>query len=218
MCGRFVSKNDSSQIINAFSLQQSEIDFKPSFNICPSKRIPVIVQQNGLRYLELIEWGFVPFWSKVPKPLINARLESAAKKPSFSKALKNRRCIIPANGFFEWSRKGSTKQPYFICLKNTNNLAFAGIWEDWVSPEGVIRRTFAILTIPANSFMEKIHDRMPIVLTNQNYGMWINSSGTSLEKFYLVCPSDQMQAWEVSKKVNIPTFDHPDCIKKVEVN
>ena len=215
MCGRFALTDDSNKIINTYGLKQSRINLTPRYNIAPSERIPVIIQENGLRLLKIMEWGLIPYWSKKQKPMINARIETVAEKPTFCNALKKSRCLIPANGFFEWTKENSEKQPYFICLKNKSSMAFAGLWEDWISLEGDTKRTFAILTTEANSFVKKIHHRMPIILTQKNFGEWLNFTDTSLKNFISTCNSEQLQAWKVSKKVNISTFDNPKCLKKI---
>ncbi|HIN48198.1 MAG TPA: SOS response-associated peptidase [Deltaproteobacteria bacterium] len=219
MCGRFAQIDSEDKVMSAFDVLQSEMILEPRYNICPSQRIPVIIQQNGFRTLEMREWGLIPFWAKEPNPMINARSETAAEKPSFRHAFMKRRCLIPASGFYEWAKEGRQKQPYFIRLKNESPMAFAGLWEEWLTPEGENRRTCAILTVVANSFMQKIHHRMPVILTPSSGALWLDLSGTgtSPEKLLLPFPSAKMEAWRVSRKVNSPAFDNPDCLKKLEV-
>jgi len=218
MCGRFAQIDSEDKVMSAFDILQSEITLEPRYNICPSQRIPVIIQQDGLRTLEMLEWGLIPFWAKEPNPMINARAETAAEKPSFRHAFRKRRCLIPASGFYEWAKEEGQKQPYFIRLKNENTMAFAGLWEEWTSPEGETRRTCAILTIVANSLMQKIHHRMPVILTPSSGAMWLDLSGTgsSPEKLLLPFPADKMEAWRVSRKVSVPSFDNLHCLKKLE--
>ena len=215
MCGRYSLTDCKEKIIFVFGLNQSDIKLKSRYNICPSNNIPVIVKGNNSFVLELMEWGLIPFWSKVEKPLINARIETVSEKPSFRKALNKQRCIIPANGFFEWRHERSKKQPYFISLKSQKLFAFAGLWEEWISLEGFKRRTCAILTTKANSFMNQIHQRMPVILTQKNFSLWLNFADSALENLHSTCPSNKMQAWKVTKEVNSPTFDNPICLKKL---
>ena len=136
MCGRFTQIDSEDKVMSAFDVLQSEMILETRYNICPSQRIPVIIQQNGFRTLEMREWGLIPFWAKEPNPMINARSETAAEKPSFRHAFMKRRCLIPASGFYEWAKEGRQKQPYFIRLKNESPMAFAGLWEEWLTPEG----------------------------------------------------------------------------------
>ena len=219
MCGRFAQIDNEDKVMSAFDILQSEMILEPRYNICPSQRIPVIIQQDGLRTLEIREWGLIPFWAKEPNPMINARSETAAEKPSFRHAFRKRRCLIPASGFYEWGKEGGQKLPYFIRLKNEQPMAFAGLWEEWLSSEGETRRTCAILTVAANSFMQKIHHRMPVILTPTSGAMWLDLSGTVIppEKLLLPFPGDELEAWRVSRKVNTPSFDNPDCFKKLDV-
>ena len=224
MCGRFVMIEKEAKVMQTFEIQQLEIMLEPRYNICPSQEIPVIVQQEGLRILEMRQWGFIPFWAKKPKPIINARSETVSKKPFFLQAFRKQRCLIPATGFYEWAKEEGQKQPYFICLKPENPeelnsmIAFAGLWDSWISPEGELKRTCAILTVSANSLMQKIHHRMPVILTPKNGSKWIEPSLTeaTTEKLLIPFNAEKMVSWKVSKKVNNPTFDDPDCLKKLE--
>ena len=217
MCGRFAQIDSEDKVMSVFNILLSEMILEPRYNICPSQRIPVIIQQHGLRTLEMREWGLIPFWAKEPKPMINARAETAAEKPSFRNALRERRCLIPASGYFEWAKEEGQKNPYYIRLKDSTPFAFAGLWEEWTSTEGEIRRTCVILTIVANSLMQKIHHRMPVILTPSRGALWLELSevGVSPEKLLRPFPSDKMEAWRVSRKVNVPSFDNPDCLRKL---
>ena len=165
MCGRFAMTDSEEKIMNDFQIQHSEVLLEPRYNISPSQDIPVIVQQDGLRRLETRQWGLIPFWAKVPKPMINARAETASEKPAFRQAFRKRKCLIPASGFFEWTKEDGKKQPYFICLQDKSPMAFAGLWEEWPAPDGKIIKTCAILTVEANSFLQFIHHRMPVILS-----------------------------------------------------
>ena len=218
MCGRFALTDCEEKIINSFGLHNSKVILNPRYNISPSEKIPVILEKEGLLCIEFMEWGFIPRWSKVKTPFINARIETLKEKPSFRQATNKRRCLVPANGFYEWTGEKSKKKPYFICLKNNNLFAFASIWEDWVSNDGEKIRTCAIVTREANSFMVKIHNRMPLILNQKNFGMWLNPSNISLIDLNASIELDSMQAWEVTKKINYTYFDNPNCIKKLVDN
>ena len=178
MCGRFAMIDGEEKIMNDFQIQHSEVFLKPRYNISPSQDITVIVQQDGLRRLEIRQWGLIPFWAKKLKPIINARAETAKEKPAFRQAFRKRRCLIPTSGFFEWTKENNEKQPYFICLKNKRPIAFAGLCEEWLSPEGRIIKSCAILTIGANSYLQFIHHRMPVILTPKSAMNWLNQDET----------------------------------------
>ena len=217
MCGRFVMIDSQKKEMSDFQIQHSEVLLEPRYNISPSQDIPVIVQQDGIRRLETRQWGFIPFWSKTPKPIINARSETASEKPAFRQAFKKRRCLIPASGFFEWAKEDGGKQPYFIFLKDKSSMAFAGLWEEWSAPDGKIVKTCAILTIEANSFLQFIHHRMPVILKPANGMNWLDPDWTesSLKNFLIPIDPENMEAWKVTKRVNIPSFDKPDCIERL---
>ena len=136
MCGRFVMTDSEEKVMRSFEIQQSELVLEPRYNICPAQDILVIVQQNGLRSLEMYQWGLIPFWAKEPNPMINARAETAAEKPSFRQAFRNRHCLILASGVYEWGNEDGLKQPYFIRLKDESPMTFAGLWDEWRSSDG----------------------------------------------------------------------------------
>ncbi|MBC8258638.1 MAG: SOS response-associated peptidase [SAR324 cluster bacterium] len=218
MCGRFAQVETVEKVMQTFEVQQAEMQLEPRYNICPAQDIPVIVQQNGLRSLEMRSWGLIPFWAKEPKPLINARAESAADKPSFRQAFRKRRCLIPASCYYEWAVEEDQKQPYFIRLQNEIPMAFAGLWEEWRSAEGELRRTCAILTVAANSMLQEIHHRMPVIMTPKSGVQWLalGEAGKSAERLLQPFPADKMEAWRVSRQVSLPAFDSPECFKKLE--
>ena len=218
MCGRFVMKDSQKKVMSDFQIQHSEVLLEPRYNISPSQDIPVIVQQDGIRRLENRQWGLIPFWSKTPKPMINARSETASEKPAFRQAFKKRRCLIPASGFFEWAKEDGEKQPYFIFLKDKSSMAFAGLWEEWSAPDGKIVKTCAILTVEANSFLKFIHHRMPVILKPANGMHWLdpNRTESSLKNLLIPIDPEYMEAWKVTKQVNIPSFDKPDCIERLD--
>ena len=218
MCGRFAMTESEEKVMSDFHIQHSEVLLKPRYNISPSQDIPVIVQQDGIRRLETRKWGLIPFWAKNPKPMINARAETASEKPAFKQAFRKRRCLIPASGFFEWAKNDVEKQPYFICLQDKSPMAFAGLWEEWSDPDGKIFKTCVILTVEANSFLQYIHHRMPVILTAANGINWLELTETEVSPQNLLIPfaSELMKSWKVTSKVNVPSFDNPSCIEKLD--
>ena len=218
MCGRFAMTESEEKVMNDFQIQHSEVLLEPRYNISPSQGITVIVQQDGIRKLETRQWGLIPFWAKAPKPMINARAETASEKPAFKQAFRKRRCLIPASGFFEWAREDGKKQPYFICLQDKSPMAFAGLCEEWYTPDGKIVKTCAILTVEANSFLQFIHHRMPVILTPAKGMTWLDLNETEVSSQNILMPydSENMEARRVTRRVNVPSFDNPECIEKLD--
>jgi len=192
--------------------------YSPNFNCAPSQRLPVITNKAPGK-LSFLQWGLIPFWAKDPKigfKLINARAESLAEKPAFRQAFEKRRCLIPANGFYEWRK--SDKTPFRIFLKDEKFFAMAGIWESWKDAEGRAIHTFSIITTTANSLMENIHDRMPVILHPENEEAWLKEDNIShLHKLLLPFSSRVMEAYPISKKVNSPKNKGADIIEPVHI-
>jgi putative SOS response-associated peptidase YedK len=208
MCGRFALHDDPLKIAEYFKAKSID-DFKPSFNIAPSSRIvTVTASDEHQRQLNTMRWGLIPSWSKdasIGNKLTNARAETVAEKPSFRSAFKTRRCIIPANGFYEWKLSEGKKQPWYISLKNEELLAMAGLWESWRSSEGEIISTCCVITTDANELMRPIHDRMPVLLDRHEWDVWLSPSEFSPEKLLpLLKPHapECMQAWPVTRDLN----------------
>ena len=217
MCGRFAMKECEEKVMSNFQIKHSEVLLKPRYNISPSQDIPVIVRKDGNLRLETRQWGFIPYWAKKPKPIINARSETASEKPTFRQAFKKRRCLIPASGFFEWAKEDGKNQPYFIFLQDKSPMAFAGLCEEWSDPYGKIVKTCAILTVEANSYLQFIHHRMPVILKPANVMNWLDLEGNdaSLKKILMPFDSKNMEAWKVTRQVNIPSFDKADCLERL---
>ena len=221
MCGRFACFIDIKTLIEAFGLDQlpdPQFDLPSRFNIAPSQEILAICQNgDGYRHPKAFRWGLIPHWAKEPSignRLINARSETIHQKPSFRSALRYRRCLIPANGFFEWVREGKTKQPYFIHRKDDAPLAFAGLWESWKAPQETIH-SCTILTTKANALVAPIHDRMPVILSPAEYGVWLDREVDDPEKltgFYRPFPADLLAVYPVSSAVNSPKTQGEECI------
>jgi putative SOS response-associated peptidase YedK len=215
MCGRFTLTCSPQQVAESFGC--SEIaEFPPRYNIAPAQPVGVIVQDRDLneRAFRLMRWGLIPSWVKdVSKfaNLINARAETVAEKPSFRSAFKSRRCLIPADGFYEWQKTRTSKQPFYFSMTDRRLFAFAGLWETWNDIE-----TFAILTTSANDLMLLVHDRMPVILQPQDYALWLDPSVRDrqrLTKLLQPFPDEPMQAIPVSTRVNSAKVDDASCIE-----
>jgi putative SOS response-associated peptidase YedK len=205
MCGRFALKAPPSELITRFELDAC-VDFAPRYNIPPGTDIPVIRQSpEGERVLHLLRRGLIPHWSKdtsIGAKLNNARGETVAQKPSFRDAFKRRRCLIPADGFYEWKPDGTYKQPYYISLKSGETMAMAGLWESWTAPDGSVLRTVCITTTGANALMAPIHDRMPVIIRPENWQDWLVEPVDQAEPLVTAYPDTEMQAWPVDRRVS----------------
>jgi len=183
MCGRYRLSRRKQIIEDHFATDPEEVVWAPRYNIAPTQFAPIIRQNpdNDRRELSLLRWGLVPSWSRDisnAASMINARAESADTKPAFSDALRLRRCLIPADGFYEWQKTGGTKQPYCFEIGAGELFAFAGIWESWNDPKGGMLETFSILTTTPNALTMTVHDRMPAILQPRHYGVWLNPEVT----------------------------------------
>ena len=221
MCGRFTLTLNPDVLREVFELDSVPAELAPRYNIAPTQPVAAVLTSDGGRKLELLRWGLIPSWASDPKignRMINARGETLAQKPSFRTALKKRRCLIVADGFYEWKKEGKTKTPMFIQLKDGRPFAFAGLWEAWKSPDDTWIKSCAIITTEPNSLMEKIHDRMPVILPPKAYGLWLTPGELPAEKTLpLLKPfaASQMKAVAVSTLVNNPAFDSPECVRPV---
>jgi putative SOS response-associated peptidase YedK len=195
-------------------------ELPPRYNIAPSQPVAAIrAGGSGARELTLLQWGLIPSWAKEPaigSRMINARAETAAEKPSFRAAMKRRRCLIPASGFYEWTRVGAAKQPFFVRMKGGRPFALAGLWEQWCGEDGSELETCAILTTSPNELAAKIHPRMPVIIAPGDYGRWMdpaNEKPGTLEPLLRPYPAGEMEAHPVSRHVNNPRNDDPACIE-----
>ena len=209
MCGRFVRITPIPVIAKRFKAKQMFADLAPSYNIAPSQEI-VIINDEGVRQLVQCTWGFVPSWAKDPSignKMINARSETVSEKPAFRSAFKKKRCLVIADGFYEWRTEGKRKFPMYIRLKSGEPFGFAGLYNVWTSPDGKQLCTCTIITTEANETVKPIHDRMPVILPRDREDIWVNPAledkGT-LVGVLKPYPSEEMEAYEVSTKVNSP--------------
>ncbi len=218
MCGRFTLTVDPDELQQQFGLKEPPpAELAPRYNIAPSQAVAVIAN-NKDRVLELFQWGLVPSWAKDPKignKMINARAETLPEKPSFRAALKRRRCLVVADGFYEWKKAGTAKTPMYIQLKDGRPFAFAGLWEVWQPPDGSLLKTCTIITTEPNALMASIHNRMPAILPREAYDAWLTPGELpSVDAMALLKPYDpaQMKATPVSSRVNSPAVDVPELV------
>ncbi len=220
MCGRFSLKSTFQAIEDEFSIEESEIEILPRYNIAPTQSVPVIVN-NGKRRLVPFRWGLIPSWSEdesIGSKMINARAETLTHKVSFKNALKKRRCLIIADGFYEWNKTDSGKKPMFIYLKNEKPFSFAGLWESWKTTDGKIIRSCTIITTTPNQLISPIHNRMPVIIQKGYRSLWLepnNADETKLVGLLKPYPYEEMAAYEVSKYVNSPANDSPICCEPI---
>jgi putative SOS response-associated peptidase YedK len=219
MCGRFIRTTPIERYSALFSAPSS-VELKASYNIAPSSQILLARGNNkGGREVVALQWGLVPSWSKEPKTeysTINARAETIDEKPTFKNAFKSRRCLIASDGFIEWQKRADgTKQPYLISLADGKPFAFAGIWERW-EREGQILESCAIIVTQANELMKQIHDRMPVILSQDYYEAWMNPKESNLHRLKSLLvpyPSDRIRAYPISSLINSPKNNHRDLIE-----
>jgi putative SOS response-associated peptidase YedK len=219
MCGRFTMTMVEEELKKRFRIQFVEAQVTARYNVAPSQNIPVIVSdEEGNRKLTEMRWGLVPFWAKDTKignRMINARSETITEKNTFKRALTRRRCLIPADGFYEWKKVGKVKQPMRITLKDQKIFSMAGLWDTWKNPEGKTINSCTIITCGANSFMKDIHDRMPVILSKKAEEEWLNQKQTDpdkLKKHLAPHPSKNFQSEIVSTLVDSPGYDGPECV------
>lgn len=211
MCGRFALNVSPSKLEEYFDLT-GDLDFSPSWNIAPATPINSIIADEEKRHLKQMHWGLIPSWSKdkaIGNRLINARGETVAEKPSFRTAFKRRRCLVPASGFYEWKTVNGKKQPWYISFMSGDPMAFAGLWEHWTSKEGDEIESCCIITTAANSFMQPIHDRMPVILNPDQWTVWLSPKEHLTDMLFpLLCSheSQSMQAWPVTRELNKAGF------------
>ncbi|HBH62268.1 MAG TPA: hypothetical protein DDX85_11140 [Nitrospiraceae bacterium] len=219
MCGRFVRYSSIHDIVKEFHAGESGLDLSPGYNIAPTHEVAIVLN-DGEQRLALCKWGFVPSWAKDPaigNKMINARAESVADKPSFRHAFMDKRVLVAANGFYEWQKQGSSKIPAFIYLKNRTLFGFAGLLSVWTSPEGKQVCTCTIITTHANTLLEGIHERMPVIIHKADEDLWLDPSVRDKDKLIsLLSPyeSEEMDFYRVSTLVNSPSHNSPDCIKR----
>jgi putative SOS response-associated peptidase YedK len=219
MCGRFTLTVDPAETEDAFADTEFPPKFAPRFNIAPTQPV-LAIPNDGSNRADFFVWGLIPSWAKDPaigNRLINARGETLAEKPSFRGSYKYKRCLILADGFYEWKVQPGTKVkvPHFIHMKDRKPFAFAGLWDEWHSSDGSQIRSCTIVTIEPNELMASIHNRMPVILPSDAYAQWIDPAvrtPDSLGALIKPYPAEEMAAYPVSTLVNSPQNDRPECV------
>ena len=225
MCGRFTLRTPASVIAAHFDLFEMQ-PFSPRFNIAPAQPVPVVRLRNHEhsareRQWSWLRWGLIPRWAKdasIGNRMINARAETVAAKPAYRAAFRRHRCLVVADGFYEWRQADRHKQPYYICMHDHRPFAFAGLWDHWTSPEQETIETCTILTTDANAVLRPLHDRMPVILAPAEYSGWLDANvqeATELTPLLDPYPADEMIAYPVDTWVNSPSRDDPSCIEPV---
>ena len=191
----------------------------PRFNICPTQNITTVVSGEDGRHLVPMRWGFLPHWYKTDRDgplLINARAETIAEKPAFRKACRERRCLIPASGFYEWTKtEEGERLPWYIHPSQADHTALAGIWQDWIAPEGQTVTTCAVVTTAANEAMAQIHHRMPVTIRPDDYGLWLGEEGKGAALLMKAPPEDALTFHRVDKRVNSNRVEGPELIEPI---
>jgi putative SOS response-associated peptidase YedK len=225
MCGRYRLSRRKQIIEEHFDSISSDVDWSPRYNIAPTQAVPVIRQhpKEPVRQLSLMRWGLVPHWAKDASnagSAINARSETAATKPAFRDPLKLRRCLIPADGFYEWAKTAKSKQPYCFEVREGELFAFAGLWDGWKSADGQWIKTCSILTTTPNAVTSAIHDRMPVILDPDSYDLWLDPGMQNVAAVSeLLKPYDghYMRCYPVGTRINHVANDDEECSRPVQI-
>ena len=221
MCGRFVRSSTIKEIAAYFDVEQPALDLEPSYNVAPAQDI-IIINNLGVKQIVKCRWGFVPPWAKDLSEgynMINARSETVAEKPSFKTAFRKQRCLVIANGFYEWRKEKRRKVPFYVSLKSGKPFGFAGLYTVWISPEGEKMCTCAILTTGASDLIAPVHDRMPVVIPRDKEDLWLApevNDADLLRDLLMSNPPEEMMIRKVSDRVNSPSYNSPVNIEPVQ--
>lgn len=224
MCGRYVL-DDPKDIYDRFQIQQAmeDIELNPNYNTAPTHVMPVIKQNHdNTKIVEMMKWGLVPFWAndeKIGYKMINARAETLTERPSWKGLLKHKRCLIPATGFYEWKREGTTKTPYYFHRKDNEMFAFAGLYDIWTDKQtGTLLHSYTVITTNPNKVMEGVHDRMPVMLKKENETFWIDPHIEDQDALLAILTpygEDEMEKYIVSSTVNSHRNNSPELVVKI---
>ncbi len=214
MCGRFTLRADPADVARAAGAGAGPA-FRPRYNVAPTQDVLAYRARDGApAEAVLLRWGLIPSWAKDPaigNRMINARAETIAEKPAFRAAFRRRRCAVAADGFYEWKKLARGKQPYLVRLAGDRPFAFAGLWEAWRGPDGVSIETCAIVTTTANALVARVHDRMPVILTDAAIALWLATPPERADALLVPYAAEAMDAYPVSPRVNRPANDDPAC-------
>jgi putative SOS response-associated peptidase YedK len=216
MCGRYALVSGAEELVEAFDVPPPGFELVARYNIAPGQDVPVVAEDRRGRRMGLLRWGLVPGWKDQPgSGLVNARSETVRTTPSFRDAFSRRRCLVPADGFYEWRREGDRKVPHWFHPRDGSVVSFAGIWERWSRPDAEPRHTFAILTTDANEDVVPIHDRMPVVVAPEHRALWLSRASDSddLAGILRPAPRGTFGSHEVSTRVNRADEDDPGLIE-----
>ncbi len=223
MCARITITTTGTEIADLFGLSYDRSNprplSRPRYNVAPTTIIPVIRAVNGVRELTDLRWGLIPFWNADPKHtgFVNARAETAPVKPAFRDPFRWRRCLVPADGFFEWKTSGKKKRPYFFRKAGGGMFVYAGVWDRWKGPNGLVE-TVTVLTVSANDLVKPLHDRMPAIISEGQFSAWLDpneSRPSRLLPLLQPYPVERMEKWAVSERVNSTTSDDADLLTSV---
>jgi putative SOS response-associated peptidase YedK len=225
MCGRYRLSRRKRIIEEHFETQAWDDDWSPRFNIAPTQPVPVIRQhpKKPVRQISTMRWGLIPSWAKDTSGaarMINARSETAHTLPAFREAMKLRRCLVPADGFYEWQRRGSAKQPFCFEVGDGGLFAFAGLWERWRDPSGQWVKSCSILTTTPNGVTSAIHDRMPVILESESYDLWLDpgmQNVAAISEMLKPYDAKSMRSYPVSMRINHVANDDEECSRHVEI-
>lgn len=219
VCGRFAFVTDGNQVLQQFELTALPPGISPRYNAAPGQQILAVRQSDtGERDAAFFRWGLIPSWAKdhsIGYKMINARSETVSERPSFRNAFRQRRCIVPATGFFEWRQRGGRKLPVYFYRNDGRLLGLAGLWETWRSPDGNVIQSVTIITTEPNELVSPVHNRMPVILRDDRVDLWLDHSAfdpTALQACLQPFPSEAMASHPVSPRMNSARYDAPDCI------
>ena len=221
MCGRYLLTSPVDALRHWFAFAERP-NLMPRYNVAPTQEVPVVrLGRDGAatgseRELIMVRWGLVPHWAKdiaIGNRMINARAETVQKLPAFRDAFRRRRCLVPADGFFEWQKVGKLRQPLLIRRRDRSPLAFAGLYERWRQPDGQPLRSMTIITCPANPLLAPVHDRMPVILDPADHGRWLDPEAADGQSLLRPCPADWLELQPVNRRVNDVRNDDPTCIE-----
>jgi putative SOS response-associated peptidase YedK len=216
LCGRYLLTSPVDLLRQLFRFMERP-NLGPRFNIAPTQEVPVVrLSREGDRH-ELIQvrWGLVPYWAddlKIGNRLINARAETVERAPAFREAYQRRRCLVPADGFYEWRKSGKERQPLLIRRQDRAPFAFAGLWERWRQPDGPVVRSCTIVTCPPNALVAEVHNRMPVILAAEDHDRWLDPAQGDGKALLRPCPAEWLEAVAVSPRVNSPANDDPEVL------
>ena len=216
MCGRYLLTSPVDLLRQLFRFMERP-NLGPRYNIAPTQEVPIVrlSREGDRRELIQVRWGLVPYWAddlKIGNRLINARAETLERTPAFREAYQRRRCLVPADGFYEWRKSGKERQPLLIRRQDRAPFAFAGLWERWRQPDGAVVRSCTIVTCPPNALVAEVHDRMPVILAPADHARLLDAAAGDGRSLLRPCPAEWLEALPVSPRVNSPANDDPECL------